>query len=288
MADITGNIPQVYRITYETYSKFANKINRCTSLPEVSTASKRYLKYLLNFHCLILSVEQEDSYLIFKYHQNEVIFDNSLEKKLLLHEKNILKNEIPIKTNLLPDELFEELNAEKLKNPELWAWVFNKNEKRTIVTLIADENKKFATGDVEILKLIVDSLEAKFKEIYLKEELDHKNKSLLQALDVIKHQNIKISKIVDNQKQVIEKRTREIVQKNEKLLQISAMNAHNLREPLTRVQGIVQLFEVFDDKTCREDLVPKLISSAKEMDQVLKEVIEMASKELTELKANET
>ena len=58
-----------------------------------------------------------------------------------------------------------------------------------------------------------------------------------------------------------------------------------MREPLSRIQGIVQLFEVFDDKTCREELVPKLKQSSEEMDKVLREVIEMASSELTQLKA---
>ncbi|WP_231563336.1 hypothetical protein [Salegentibacter sp. Hel_I_6] len=78
-----------------------------------------------------------------------------------------------------------------------------------------------------------------------------------------------------------------MVEKNEKLLRISALNAHNVREPLSRIQGIVQLYEVFDDKACREELLPKLKQSSEEMDQVLQEVIKMATTELNQLKATE-
>jgi len=148
-----------------------------------------------------------------------------------------------------------------------------------------DENKPFDIGGIEIemLTLISDNFQEKFQEIYLKQELDHNNQLLFQ----VKNQNAKINKIVENQKQVIEERTKEVVEKNEKLLHISALNAHNVREPLSRIQGIVQLFEVFDDATCRKELVPKLIQSSEEMDQVLQEVIQMATTELTQLKAKE-
>ena len=79
----------------------------------------------------------------------------------------------------------------------------------------------------------------------------------------------------------------EIAEKNKKLLHISALNAHNIREPLSRIQGIIEFFEFLDDETCRKELVPKLITSARKMDEVLKEVVEMASKELIDLKAAE-
>lgn len=287
MESLQDRTSRVYRITYETFSKFSNNLNRCKSLEEVSKVSVRFLKYLLNFHLFRISINQAGSYLVYCQCNSSGEFDLISKENLLAHELQILENNIPVKTGEIPVQLSEKIVSTTLESPSLWGWTFKKMDIDFTVSLISDKNKAFDVGDIEMLKLIGDSFQAKFQEIYLKEELYHKNQSLLQALDVIKNQNKKINQIVENQKQTIADRTKEVVEKNEKLLHISALNAHNVREPLSRIQGIVQLFEVFDDKTCREELVPKLKQSSEEMDKVLREVIEMASLELTQLKAKE-
>lgn len=287
MESLENKNSRVYRITYETFSKFSNNLNSCKNLEEVSQVAVRFLKYLLNFHVFRISLNQNGDFLV--YSQNNIRGEFSLisEENLLPHEIKILEDGIPVRSQKIPSVLIKDIPKINLVHPSLWCWSFKKMEFHFTVSLVADANKPFEVGDIEMLKLISDSFQAKFQEIYLKEQLDHKNKSLLQALEVIKSQNAKIHKIVENQKEIIEERTKEIVEKNEKLLHISALNAHNVREPLSRIQGIVQLFEVFDDATCRTELVPKLIQSSEEMDQVLQEVIKTATTELTQLKAKE-
>lgn len=287
MESLQDRTSRVYRITYETFSKFSNNLNRCKSLEEVSQVSVRFLKYLLNFHLFRISVNQAGNYLVYCQCNSQGEFEMLQQENLLAYEIKILENNIPVRTENIPNELSDKIAETQLLSPSLWCWTFKKMDADFTVSLVADENKAFDVGDIEMLKLISDSFQTKFQEIYLKEELYHKNQSLLQALDVIKNQNKKINQIVENQKQTIAERTKEVVEKNEKLLHISALNAHNVREPLSRIQGIVQLFEVFDDKTCREDLLPKLKQSSQEMDQVLREVIEMATTELNQLKAKE-
>ncbi|MDT0676054.1 histidine kinase [Autumnicola musiva] len=286
MSSIKNNIAQHYRITYEAYSKFANGINRCGTIPEVIEGLKLHLKYLLNFHVIKMLFQQEDQFLFLSIFRDNVSYSMIEEQSLLLYEQELLKNGVPIKTFEIPQEILKhKIKPSQLQNAELWAWSFQKNERKVLVSLVADELTPFAYGDVEILKLVTDCLEAKFQEIFLKNKLAERSTSLARAYQTIKDQNGKIREIVENQKEIIEERTREIVKKNEKLLHISALNAHNVREPLSRIQGITQLLEVFDDKTCREELFPKLYSSVEEMDVVLKEVIEMASHELVKLKA---
>ncbi|WP_424494529.1 histidine kinase [Salinimicrobium sp. GXAS 041] len=276
---------QRYRIIYEAYSKFANGINRCGSLEEVVDDLQRHLKYLLNFHYLRLVLQQEEDFLLLSISGNDIHYDIFDKKSLLLHEIKLLEKGIPLKTSEIPREMFtDESKISELLNPELWGWSFEKNERYFVVSLIADENKPFASKDVEILKLVTDCLEAKFQEIFLKNQLAQKNESLSKAYSTIKEQNDQIQEIVENQKEIIKERTHEIIEKNEKLLHILALNAHNVREPLSRIQGIAQLFEFMDDKSCREELIPKLNTSAHEMDEVLKEVIDTASRELVNLK----
>ncbi|MDT0645253.1 histidine kinase [Zunongwangia sp. F260] len=289
MASISNNSYQQYRIIYEAYSKFANGINRCGSLQDVLEDTRKHLKYLLNFHLVKMVFDQDDHFLTFSLFRNEITHTITEKDSLLPYEEDLFTSGIPLKTAKIPLQLFDgKITTGDLINPELWAWSFKKNERKALISLISDENKPFAYADVEILKLVTDCLEAKFQEIFLKTQLARKNNSLSEAYDTIKHQNIQIKEIVENQKQTIELRTREIIEKNKKLLHISALNAHNVREPLSRIQGIIQLFEVLDDETCRTELIPKLATSVEEMDLVLKEVIEMASQELVKLKAEKS
>ncbi|TVZ28041.1 hypothetical protein JM83_3128 [Gillisia sp. Hel_I_86] len=285
MQDVSKNSAQLYRITYEAYSKFANKISRCQTLKEVGEVSKTHLKYLLNYHIIRLSIEQGDKYLFFSITKSGVDYDFEEKSEMLGHEKDLLEKEIPIYTNNVPMEwLKRNMDTSLLEKPEMWAWLFNNNGRKVTVTLISDKNKAFTVADLEILKLAVDCFEAKFHEIYLAKMLYAKNKSLLEALETIRSKNSEIQNIVNNQKQIIEQRTSEIVEKNKKLLHISVLNAHNIREPLSRIQGLIGLFPHFTNEEIRQDLIPKIETSAEEMDRELQAAIKMATQELKILK----
>ncbi len=288
MHNLSQNSPQLYRITYEAYSKFANEVNRCSNLEEVAEVCKTHLKYLLNFHIIRMTIFQSGKLFTFELYGNKIWFDLKGESRLFPYEGELFKKGIPLITNEIPDKLVKDkVDLNDLYDPVLWGWCFDKSERKVLVSLLADQNKAFSVGDVDILKLMVDCIQAKFSEIYLKRQLAIQNQNLSEAYDTIKEKNEEIQRIVLNQKETIKARTSEIALKNEKLLHISVLNAHNVREPLSRIQGIIELFEFMDDETCRTELVPKLISSAREMDVVLKEVVEMASRELIELKAAE-
>ncbi len=288
MGNITQNPSQLYRITYEAYSKFANDVNRCANLDEVAEVCKTHLKYLINFRIIRMTIFQNNRFFFFELHGNKVWFDLKENSGLYKYEKQLLDKGIPIMTSEIPDKFVrDKIDIDTLIDPVLWGWCFDKYERKVLVSLLADQEKAFSIGDVEILKLMVDCIQAKFSEIYLKRQISIQNRNLSEAYDTIKSKNQEIQRIVENQKQTIKERTSEIVLKNEKLLHISVLNAHNVREPLSRIQGIAELFEYFDDDGCRTELIPKLIESIEEMDFVLKEVVDMASKELIELKATD-
>ncbi len=288
MSSIQNNVSQLYRITYEAYSKFANGINGCTSFPEIGKVVEKHLKYILNFYVIKLLIEKDNILFEYSLCGSDIWFKQKKLEDLSQEELNLAKTGIPIRTSNIPKDIADgRLDISKLKNPQLWAWLFNKDDHKMIVSLVADENRVFTSRDIEILKLAADCFDAKFKELNLKRELAKKNRILEGALTTIQDQNAEISKINKNQKKIIRKRTEEILKKNEKLLKISVLNAHNVKEPLSRIQGIIELFDIMDDQSCREELLPKLKSSVDEMDVIVREVIEMSSKELIELKAKE-
>ena len=286
MRGITQNTSQLYRITYEAYSKFANDVNRCGDLDEVADVCKTHLKYLLNFRIIRMTIHQGDKLFFFELYGNNIWFDLREETDIFPYEKELLEKGIPIITNEIPDKLLrDKVDVHSLYDPVLWGWCFDKADRKVLVSLLADQEKVFSVGDVEILKLVVDCIQSKFSEIYLKRQLAIQNRNLSEAYDTIKSKNREIERIVENQKQTIKDRTREIVQKNEKLLHVLALNSHNIREPLSRIQGIVQLYGLMEDKESREELIPKLETTVEEMDDILKEVVDMATDELMELKA---
>lgn len=286
MQDIRQNTSQLYRITYEAYSKFANDINRCADLAEVAEVCKTHLKYLINFKIIRMTIAQDDRIFIFELYGNKVWFDLKQETDIFPYEKELFEKEIPLLTHEIPEKLIRnKIALDSLFDPVIWGWCFNKGERKVLVSLLSDQEKSFSVGDIEILKLVVDCIQAKFSEMYLKRQLAIQNENLSTAYDTIKSKNLEIQRIVENQKDTIRKRTSAIAQKNEKLLHVSALNAHNIKEPLSRIQGIVQLIELVDNETFRKELIPKLESTVEEMDLVLKEVVEMASSELLELKA---
>lgn len=232
-------------------------------------------------------MEQNKRFVYFEISGNDISYDFERNTFLYDFEKELLTTGIPIFRSVIPEKLLENREGMyALVNPVLWGWNFDKYDRKVVVSLVADEKKPFSRGDIEILKLAVDCVQAKFSEIFLKRQLAIQNKNLTEAYRTIKSKNHEIQNIVENQKKTIEAGLHEIKEKNKKLLHISVLNSHNVREPLSRIQGIIQLFDALDDETCRNELIPKLKSSAEEMDQVLQEVIEMASKELLELKAS--
>ncbi|MFZ0490850.1 MAG: histidine kinase, partial [Salegentibacter sp.] len=161
MSTDAQNSSRLYRVAYESFSQFSNKINRCSNLEEVGTVVRHHLKYFLNFRVIRIAVEQNEKFLFFALIGDEVWYDLKSATALLPYEQQLYKNEIPIRTENFPEELLEQkLRKKDLKGPVLWGWSINKNNRKLLVSLLADEVKPFSSGDIEILKLAVDSFEA--------------------------------------------------------------------------------------------------------------------------------
>ncbi|MGB3774394.1 MAG: histidine kinase, partial [Leeuwenhoekiella sp.] len=89
-----------------------------------------------------------------------------------------------------------------------------------------------------------------------------------------------IYRIVDNQQTVITERMKEISIKNDKLLEISKMNAHHVREPLSRIMGIVEIIDHLSTEELHNEALGYLRDSAKDLDCTLKQIIDMSSTEI--------
>ena len=182
MSPIQNNASQLYRITYEAYSKFANGINRCSNFQEIGKVAEKHLKYIFNFHVIKLIIEKDNKFMEYSLCGNNIWFGQKSLADLNNEELNLFKTGIPIRTAHIPENIAQgKLDISKLKNPYLWSWLFNKDDHKMIVSLVADEERVFNSRDIEILKLAADCFDAKFKELNLKREIAKKNRILQES-----------------------------------------------------------------------------------------------------------
>ena len=283
---------QILRVTYEAFSKFSNSLLRCRTYDALVKSFRVNLKYLFNFHVFRASYNRGDVYIHLQITASSAHITVEKQPGYLPFEEKLLADGVPkCWTNLpelnLQDESYV-LPADECG--ELWGWVIKNDEQRHIVvSVLAGKSQKFTRKDITFLKLVAENLEAKLFEICLLQELDNNNKQLEQAIQVINEKNNVISTIIESQQQVISDRTQEIAVKNEKLLEVSVLNAHSVREPLSRVLGLVNLLGIkqWSLEDINKDIMPRLKISAQDLDLALKQVIEISTTGLVDLNKKE-
>ena len=196
------------------------------------------------------------------------------------YEIKLLEDHIPFQIALEKPLFDNYLFFDKLVSPMLWGWHFQYNNLDVCVSVLSDNTKRFVNGDIEILHLVVDTVITKYQELRFKIELENKNKNLHEALLLIEKKNKQINQIVYNQKAIIDARTKEIRGKNNKLLEISKMNAHNVREPLSRILGIVDIIDHLSAEELHGEALGFLKDSASDLDCTLQKIIAMSDAEI--------
>ncbi|MDB5191082.1 MAG: histidine kinase [Segetibacter sp.] len=264
-------INQVLRITYESFSNFSNNLNRCRSFEEIRECFTVNLKYLFNYHVFRATYHRNNAYVNVVSTTNGTELNISDKAHHLGYEEILLKECRPMQWQQ-PDEL--ELpacfNLPKDEEGVLWGWNFISSERHITVSVLSGNSKSFTAKDINFLKLVADNLETKLLELCLIKELDEKN-----AL---------ISKINEEQKETIKQRTSEIENKNKVLLEISVLNAHSVREPLSRILGLINLMTIDPALATFAEMLPRLQQSSKDLDVALQNVIKRTTADLLKLK----
>jgi len=269
-----------YRIAYEAFSKFSSKLSKVEEEDKVYTLIQENLKYLFNFRVFRILIVQQENVKAFTFNASFAQTETLEKKELFEYEKELLKKNIPI---FKPYQ--ENLLKEKVQNPlgsqaKLWGWYYQYQETELCVSLVSDIEKPFTTKDIQLLNLVIDNVITKYQHIILKKRLDTQNKNLLDAISVIENQNLHISKIVENQKEIIKKRTNSLSRKNKKLAEIIKLNAHNLREPLSRILGLLEIAEYFPPEELKNEVLEKIKVSSAELDKKFIEVIDKSTEEI--------
>lgn len=263
---------QISRITYEAFSKFSNCLNRCREFEEIADCFSVNLKYLFNCHVFRASYSRNGT---FVHVESASVQTTVVVQKLpgyLEYEKLLFSVSMPRRWTELGELVLPETFAIAGEEwPELWGWNFTNDERQIIVSVLAGSKKRFSQKDINFVRLVSENLETKLLELCLINELDEKN-------------NV-ISSINEDQKEIIKERTKEIEDKNKTLLEISVLNGHDVREPLSRILGLINLINNEDADELIMQVMPLLRLSANDLDAALQNVINRATKDLIELTA---
>ena len=243
-------------------------------MEEVAAVLKINLKFLFNFHCIRISFHWEGFYIHFTISVTGAKVEVLNDAAYLPQELLLLEQKRPIHwTKAEVENLPLEYQFPEEEQPELWGWLFQNKERQILVSLLSGTSKPFTRRDITFVKLMAECLESKLLELCLFQELDKRN--------------AEISSINSHQQEVIKQRTAEIAKKNERLMEISILNAHQFREPLSRILGLVKLMEHANASAdLKKQIIPRLGHSARDLDSALREVIEKATSELAGLRAD--
>lgn len=99
--------------------------------------------------------------------------------------------------------------------------------------------------------------------------LQQRNDELREANTELTHLNKQVRQMNEFLEKSVVERTRELTDRNKTLSDYAFMNAHLLRSPVSRIKGLVNLFQITSDPEEKKKVQDILIQSAEDLDQVV-------------------
>jgi len=98
-------------------------------------------------------------------------------------------------------------------------------------------------------------------------------KRMNASKELIEKQKEELNELNQNLERLVSKRTLELENQNEKLRQHAFFNAHLLRGPFCRIQGLIQLQDILrGDATSESEIKARLKESVEELDERIREI----------------
>lgn len=159
--------------------------------------------------------------------------------------------------------------AMKINYLTLWAFL------NVLMMYILRINRAFYS-EIRHQKEIIEAQQLQLREN--NEELAVRNNELTAANRELLYLNEQVRTMNHELEARVSERTRELVQRNEKLTEYAFMNAHLLRSPVSRIKGLINLF-IMTKEVKEKDQVQSLLSeTAEELDNVIHAISDRLNK----------
>ncbi len=202
----------------------------------------------------------------------------------LAHQKNSKNNEMEIDEHLasyfsdldeldsslyytkaagiLEREIFDTHKSQQIATTQM-LYEFEKKEQMLSFKEEQIQRQYFAIVGVTLVLVLVTIFGNK---LYW---LNKNNKSAKEALQLL---NLEINKLNENLEGRVQERTEEIRLQNQKLVEYAFFTAHEVRGPLARILGLVELVKVKELNHEREEIITRLQVAANELDEIIRKV----------------
>jgi signal transduction histidine kinase len=164
--------------------------------------------------------------------------------------------------SVLEREIFDSQKSQQIATMQM-LYEFEKKEQMLSFKEDQIQRQYLAIVGVTIVLVLVTLFG--FKLYHLNEN----NKSARQALQAL---NLEINKLNENLEEKVQQRTEEIRMQNQKLVEYAFFTAHEVRGPLARILGLVELVKVKELNHEREEIISRLQVSANELDDIIRQV----------------
>lgn len=254
------------RLAFEAYAQMGSKLHPLRNHFEVNDLLKKHLKYLFNFEDVRISYIQHKQVIthLINHAESDILIEDfsiltAFEKELIKQKKTVIQQPTTGNYNT--------------------GWYFESADNDTLLLSVHSKQEKNVVMSLAVLKLLAESLMAKFLQFNLYDKLDKQNDEISRALSMLTRQNQEIQALVEEQREEILRQTEAVRAKNKQLRKIAKLNAHEVREPLTRILALTKLLRLRHAFPSYEELT--FIEEASiELDKALRHTIRKAETEL--------
>lgn len=270
-----GSTAVRYRILYDTLSRLICNMNKCDDLRELNTCLANNLKYLFDYVAIKFSISVPAApYSVFvprNQHFSSLFTADFCTQ--VQHYECVAADSQMVQHHNEPGKIRELVaGAASEKLDAVWVFPFRIRDGYLVVSIMCGQGLDFYRADIPILKILCEAYLARLVGLSILDELTRGRKTLEDAYIRLDNKTHEIERLNNIQEHVIEERTAELQQKNKKLGDLVKFNAHQIREPLTRILGLLYVMDLTDNWE-KGELSEALKRSGQDLDTVVKNVI---------------
>ncbi len=235
--------PQLeYRTIDDNLSRFSVELNKANSLSDVQLILQNNIKHLFGSCVCRMTYFQQNNFVCYTITNETPAVVTGTYQLLWDVEKLLFYEGLPLRLNAGEHGAILKNLPYKQPVDKLWGWKLNyTDDSGILLTILADEENPFSRKHIPLVKMICEMLFTKMRLTLLLQAIQKSEAELMHTNQQLEESHATISELVSTQEEIVEVRTLELTKINEQLINIIQFNSHVIREPLTRIMGLIQL-----------------------------------------------
>lgn len=264
-----------YRILQNSISRFSIYLNKADTLADICNCLLRNTKYLYNYSYCRFQYFHEGRHVCYTINRHDSVVECGDASFFTEAERRVYDSSVPYYQRMTSQcSVYDDEET-----GEMWVWKFAYNEAAgMVVTVCSSGEYRFLKEQIPFVKIASEMLYTKTRMVLLIDDLNQKQHALQCSYKKLEESNALVSTLLSQQEKTIDDRTQALVRLNTKLVDLIQFNSHHIREPLTRVMGLMSLYDLMSPDDFFSEYWPMLEESVKDMDKTIRQVISKTEK----------